>query len=184
MAWRGAPRRSETVACRHPSHRQLPPVAQRAAQRRMVGARAIEADAVINLAERGVDGVDVAAMAVQPIEPLEAVARKALRPILHRRDHGGGPQRDGAGERHVVLRLADIEGGRDQNAGLVARALADDLRAQRIGAEQAVRPMLLRRADGNSNTISRSAATKKKKKKKKKIRCGQVFYLDLGLWHL
>ena len=52
-----------------------------------------------------------------------------------------------------MLRLADIEGGADQKARFVARAPRDDFRAQRIGAEQAVRPMLLGRADGNEDGL-------------------------------
>ena len=115
----------------------------------------LERDAVIHLGERGVDRVDVAAVAVEPIEALEAVARQRLRPVHHRRDHRGGAQGDRARERHVMLRLPDIEGRPDQDAALVARALGDDLRAQRIGAEQPVRPMLLRRADGNENGLRR-----------------------------
>ena len=119
----------------------------------MVGACAIEADAVINLAKRRVDGVDVATVTVQPIEPFEAVSREALRPIHHRGDHGGGAQRYGPCEGHVVLRLADIEGRRHQNSRLIAGTLADDFRAKRIGAEQPVRAVLFCRADGNENGL-------------------------------
>ena len=82
----------------------------------MVGAGAVKADAVIDFGKGRGDGGDVAAMAVQPIDALEAVARQLLRPVLHRRDHGGGAQGDGAGKAHVMLRLADIEGGPDQDA--------------------------------------------------------------------
>src|SRR5206468_957768 len=96
-----------------------------------------------------VDRVDIAAVAVQPIEPFEAMMRETLGPIDHRRDHCGGAQGDRAGERHVMLRLADIEGGTHEEARLVARAPGDRFRRDTVGAEEAIRPMLLRRADGD-----------------------------------
>src|SRR5579871_4816472 len=104
---------------------------------------------MINLGECSIDGVDVAAMAIQPVETLETVARERLRPVEHRGDDGGVTQRDGARKRHVMLGLSDIEGGANENARLVAGAARNDLRAQRVGAEQAVRSVLFRRSDGD-----------------------------------
>ena len=39
----------------------------------------------------------------------EAVAREAGRPVIDRRDHGGGAQRDRTGEAEMVLRLPDTK---------------------------------------------------------------------------
>ena len=89
----------------------------------MVGAGAVKTDAVIDFGKGRGDGGDVAAMAVQPVDALKAVARQRLGPVHHRRDHGGRAQGDGAGKRHVMLRLADIESGTDQEIAIVAGAL-------------------------------------------------------------
>src|ERR1700735_64972 len=89
------------------------------------GASAGKRHAVVNLREGGGDSGDVAAMAVKPIDSLKAMARQALAPIHHRGDHGRGLERDGAGKRHVVLGLAHIESGTDQDARLTARAPAN-----------------------------------------------------------
>ena len=53
----------------------------------------------------------------------------------------------------MVLRLADIEGGPDQDSRLVARPLADDFRAQRVGAQQPVGAMLFGGADGDQDGL-------------------------------
>jgi hypothetical protein len=93
-------------------------------------------------------------MAVEPVDALEAVAHEACRPVLHRRDHGRGPERDRSRETQMMLRLADIEGRPDQDVRIVRRrAMRDDLRAQRVGAEEPVRPMLLGRADGDDDAL-------------------------------
>ena len=52
-----------------------------------------------------------------------------------------------------MLGDADIEGGADENAALVARAFGDDLRTQRIGAQKAVGAVLLGRADGDQDRL-------------------------------
>src|SRR6202035_1128534 len=112
----------------------IPPIKMRAG--------AAKGDAVINLGKSRRDGGDIAAMAVQPVKPLKAMPRQALSPILHRRDHGGRLERDGAGKRHMMLRLTDIEGGANQEARLVPRPPRNNFRAQGIGAQKTVRPML------------------------------------------
>src|SRR5471032_1283500 len=58
---------------------QLPPVAKRAAQRRMVGPGPVETDAVIDFRKGRGDGGDIAAMAVPPIDAFKAVAGQRLR---------------------------------------------------------------------------------------------------------
>jgi hypothetical protein len=55
--------------------------------------------------------------------------------------------------RNVMLRLADIEGGTDQDARLVAGPLADDLRTQRVGAQQAIGAVLFGGADGDQDGL-------------------------------
>lgn len=52
-----------------------------------------------------------------------------------------------------MLRLAHVEGRADQDARLVARAPRDHFGTERVGSEQAVRPVLLGRADGNDQRL-------------------------------
>ena len=55
----------------------------------------------------------------------------------------------------MVLRAANIEGRPDED--IVRRQalgmVGDDLGAQRIGADESVRPMLLERADGDDDGL-------------------------------
>ena len=53
----------------------------------------------------------------------------------------------------MVLRLADIESGPDQKFAIRAGAPADDLRAQRVGAQQAIGAVLFGGADGDQDGL-------------------------------
>ena len=86
-------------------------------------------------------------MAVDEQEALEAVLHQRGHHVAHQRDQRRWPQRDGTGEAQVVLRHADGERGRHQAADLVADAARDEFRVQVVGADQAVRPVLLGGAD-------------------------------------
>src|SRR6185437_7046979 len=86
---------------REPAHaRCLPPVLERAAQRRRVSV-ALERGAGIDLGEGGADSGDVAAMAVDEIEALEAMARQRLDVVADDSDQGRWPQGDAAGKGQV-----------------------------------------------------------------------------------
>src|SRR6185312_7210942 len=132
--------------------RRLPPVLEGAAQRRRVAA-ALERGAGIDLGEGGADGGDVAAMAVDEIEALEAVARQRSEVVADDRDERRWPQGDAAGKGQVMLRVADIDGRPDQRAHRLADAGADCLGADRVGADEAVRPVLLGRADRHDDAL-------------------------------
>ena len=53
----------------------------------------------------------------------------------------------------MMLRLADIESGADQEPRLVAGALADDFRTECIGSQQPVGAMLFGGADGDQDGL-------------------------------
>ncbi len=101
----------------------------------------------MHLAEGGADRRDVAAVAVDEEEAVEAVARQRDDDVAHHQDERRRPERDGAGEGHVMLRHADRYGRRDQGAGLLAHAREADLPGERVGADQPGRAVLLGRAD-------------------------------------
>ncbi len=95
-------------------------------------------------------------MAVDEQEALEAVLHQRGDHVAHHRDQCGRSQRDGSGEAQVMLGHADGQCGRHQGADRIADALGDEFCIQMIGADQAVRPMLLGGADGDDDA-ARSA---------------------------
>ncbi|MBO6635373.1 MAG: hypothetical protein JJ937_12590 [Parvibaculum sp.] len=92
-------------------------------------------------------------MPVEEIDALETVPRERPYPVVDRGDHGGGTERHRAREAEMMLRDADIEGRPDKEARFRARAMRDRLRADRIRADEPVRPVLLRRADGDHDSL-------------------------------
>jgi hypothetical protein len=90
-------------------------------------------------------------MAVEEIEAVEAVPRQGIHHVLDDGDQRRGTQRHRAGKRHVVLGHADIQRRRDHRAGLLADAARNGLGANGVGPDQAVRPVLLGRADGDDD---------------------------------
>ena len=90
-------------------------------------------------------------MPVDEEEALEAVPVQRVHDVANHGDHGGGPQRDGAGEAEMVLRHAIGERRRHHRADLVAHPFGDEFRVEMVGADQPVRPVLLGRADGDDD---------------------------------
>ena len=58
-----------------------------------------------------------------------------------------GAQRDAAGKREVVLSHADADGRTDQGVFLLSHRPGHDFRADRVGPDEPVRPVLFGRAD-------------------------------------
>ena len=100
------------------------------------------------LHDAGVPGV-----AVQEQESLEAVREQALRRLeVHELDRLGR-QRDGAGERHVIRRVAGKENRRHQHVGLLGDELGALESAQEVGADRPLQAMLLERPHGQDHHV-------------------------------
>ncbi len=90
---------------------------------------------------------DVPAMAVDEEEPFEPVPRQRQHHVPNHQHQRRRPQRGRAGESQMMLRHPVSQRRRHHRADGVAHALGHELRVQMVGADQAVRPMLLHRAD-------------------------------------
>src|SRR5476651_1019299 len=128
----------------------VPPVAQRALDRRLV-AHALHRTLRIDLGEGRRHRGDVAAVAVHEEEAREAVLGERQHVVAHDGDQGRGLERDRAREVEMMLRHADRDRWRHQGADLFADAAADHLGGERVGADQAGRAVLLGRADRNDD---------------------------------
>src|SRR5262249_19117911 len=96
---------------------------------------------------------DVPAMAVEEIKALEAVAGERDDVVADDGDQGRRPHRHRAREAEMGLRHADAGGRAGEGADPLAAAAPDPLPADRIGADEAVRPVLLGRADRNDDAF-------------------------------
>ena len=105
----------------------------------------------VDLVERSGHGCDVAAMSIDEQKALEPVLHQRGDYVAYYRDQRGWPQRDGSGEAQVMLRHADRQSGRDQGADRIADALGDEFCIEVVGADQAVRSVLLGRANGDDD---------------------------------
>ena len=134
---------------------QIPPVHQLQGK---PGRAAGEAGLGVQLGKGRFDRGDIAAVAVQKQDLLETMPGQRAHPIANRGDKGGRAQGNGAGKAQVMLGHADVEGGADQQVGVLLRLMGDDFRAHPVGAQQAGRAVLFVGTDGNDH---RAAAFQK-----------------------
>ena len=105
----------------------------------------------------GLKSVALAAVAIQKQDLLETMPGQRAHPIANRGDKSGRAQGNGAGKAQVMLGHADVEGGADQQVGVLLRLMGDDFRAHPVGAQQAGGAVLFIGTDGNHH---RAAAFK------------------------
>ena len=108
----------------------------------------------IDFGECGLHGGDIAAMPVDEIEAAKAVAGERADTIAQDRDQGRGPEAHRAGETQMVLGHAHRNGGSDEGVDPVAHRLRQVLGANRIGADQAIGPVLFGRSDGHDDAVA------------------------------